>query len=197
MKALIIVSHPAPDSFNHALAHEVRDVWSSAGYDVQLRDLHVEDFNPILTADEMHGAPSRDPLVQAHISDLLTCDLLAIVHPNCWGAPPAMMKGWIDRVFAPQAAYTFAKGTDQGDSPIGLLKARAALVLNTGNTPLDRESHHFGDPLDRIWRQCILNYCGIENVSRRLFGVVATSTPDERRSWLAQAREAAKTCAKR
>ena len=50
-----------------------------------------------------------------------------------------MMKGWIDRVFAPEAAYTFAKGNDQGDEPIGLLITRAALVLNTGNTVLKQK----------------------------------------------------------
>ena len=50
-----------------------------------------------------------------------------------------MMKGWIDRVFAPEAAYTFAKGADSGDDPIGLLRTRAALILNTGNTPAERE----------------------------------------------------------
>ena len=98
-----------------------------------------------------------------------------------------MMKGWIDRVFAPEAAYTFAKGVDQGDEPIGLLRTRAALILNTGNTPSEREKNHFGDPLDQMWRRCILEFCGVKHVSRALFGVVASSSHDERRAWLEEA----------
>jgi len=101
------------------------------------------------------------------------------------------MKGWIDRVFAPNAAYTFAKGSDAGDEPIGLLRTRAALVINTGNTPASREQAVFGDPLERIWRDCVLQYCGVPHVIRSLFGVVATSTADERERWLTEARSLA------
>jgi putative NADPH-quinone reductase len=131
---------------------------------------------------------SSDPLVADHIAALRATDLLAVVHPNHWGAPPAMMKGWIDRVFAPEAAYAFPKGDDRGDAPLPLLRLRAALVLNTGNTPLDRERDRFGDPPDRIWRDCVLSYCATAPVERRLFGVVATSTPEERAAWLSEAR---------
>ena len=187
MKALVVVSHPSAESFNHALADAVRGTWTSLGCDVAFHDLYREGFQPLLTAEEHRGVPSLDPVVQAHIARLRESDLLAVVHPNTWGAPPAMMKGWIDRVFAEEAAFTFAKGTDQGDEPIGLLKLRAALVLNTGNTVAEREQHHFGDPLDRIWRRCILNFCGVEEVSRALFGVMATSSPDQRAAWLQQA----------
>jgi len=188
VKALVIVSHPSPDSFNHALADVVCETWASLGCDVVFHDLYREQFQPLLTADEARGADTLDPLVLQHIGQLRESDLLGVVHPNCWGAPPAMMKGWIDRVFAPEAAYTFAKGEDQGDEPIGLLKARAALVLNTGNTVLEREHDHFGDPLDRIWRRCILDFCGVREVQRALFGVVATSTSEQRATWLQQAR---------
>lgn len=185
MKALVVVGHPAADSFNHALAKAVRAAWTSAGCDVVFHDLYAEGFDPLLSAAEARGEPTADKTVAAHISELRACDLLAVVHPNCWGAPPAMMKGWIDRVFAPEAAYTFAKG-ESGEA-IGLLQMRAALILNTGNTEAERENNHFGDPLEQIWRRCILEFCGVTNVHRALFGVVATSCADERRSWLEQA----------
>ena len=63
---------------------------------------------------------------------------------------------------------------------------KAALIVNTGNTPLEREREAFGDPLERMWRDCILSYCGVRHVMRALFGVVATSSDDERRRWLAE-----------
>lgn len=185
MKALVVVCHPAADSFNHALAEAVRAAWTSTGCDVVFHDLYAEGFDPLLSTSEARGMSSEDETVATHIAELRACDLLAVIHPNCWGAPPAMMKGWIDRVFAPEAAYTFAKG-DSGDA-IGLLRMRAALILNTGNTEPEREKNHFGDPLDQIWRRCILEFCGVKNVSRALFGVVATSSRDERQAWLEQA----------
>jgi putative NADPH-quinone reductase len=182
---MIVVGHPAPASFNHALANQIKATWSALGCDVTLHDLLEERFNPLLTAEEARGQPTQDPQVQAHIAELRDSDLLAVVHPNCWGMPPALMKGWIDRVFAPNAAYTFAKGDDQGDAPIGLLRTRAALVINTGNTPVARERAVFGDPLERIWGEGILRSCGVKHVMRSLFGVVATSSDAERQHWLA------------
>ena len=188
MRAMVVIGHPAPASFNHALAEAVRGAWQEAGCKVAYRDLSAEGFDPLLTAEEARGHPSRDALVQAHIAELQSCDLMAVIHPNCWGAPPAIMKGWIDRVFAPGAAYGFAKGDDRGDVPQGLLRARAALVLNTGNTPLDREQAVFGDPLDRMWREGILRYCGVRHVRRALYGVIAASTAADRAGWLADAK---------
>jgi NAD(P)H dehydrogenase (quinone) len=189
--ALVVVAHSDPASFNHALSAQVAQTWSEAGLTVTVRDLHAERFDPVLTLEEQRGAPSRDPLVQSHIAALRAADVLAVVHPNCWGAP-AIMKGWIDRVFAPNAAYAFEKGEDAGDAPVGLLTTRAALVLNTGNTRPERERALFGDPLERMWRSCILEYCGIPYVERALFGVVATSGGDQRAAWLAEAERLAR-----
>jgi putative NADPH-quinone reductase len=122
VKALVVVGHPATDSLNHALAGAVRAAWTSAGCDVVFHDLYAEGFDPLLSASEARGGAPADQMVRAHIAELQACDLLAVIHPNCWGAPPAMMKGWIDRVFTPEAAYTFAKG-ESGEA-IGLLRMR-------------------------------------------------------------------------
>ena len=191
MKALVVVGHPASGSFCRAIADKIRETWSAAGGEVRFHDLVEEDFDPRLTAAEARGQATADPLVRRHIAELRDSDLLAVVHPNYWGAPPAIVKGWIDRVFAPDAAYGFAKGIDQGDVPIGLLTIKAALVINTGNTPLDREREAFGDPLERMWRDCVLRYCGVRHVMRTLLGVVATSSDEERRRWLAEVSELA------
>jgi putative NADPH-quinone reductase len=191
MKALVVVGHPAPGSFCRALAETIRETWSTAGCEVRFHDLVEEGFDPRLTAAEARGQASTDPLVCRHVSELRGSDLLAVVHPNCWGAPPAIVKGWIDRVFAPDAAYGFAKGVDQGDVPVGLLTTKAALIVNTDNTPPEREREAFGDPLERMWRDCILTYCGVRHVMRSLFGVVAASSDDERRRWLAETVELA------
>ena len=65
-----------------------------------------------------------------------------------------------------------------------VLVADAALVYNTSNTPEERELQVFGDPLERIWRDRVFDFCGIKNYYRKMFRVVASSTFDERRQWL-------------
>jgi putative NADPH-quinone reductase len=71
--------------------------------------------------------------------------------------------------------------------PEGLLQCREALVLNTSNTAAQREQAVFGDPLERIWCDCILKFCGISRVRRRMFETVVTSAPEQRRAWLQEA----------
>jgi putative NADPH-quinone reductase len=72
---------------------------------------------------------------------------------------------------------------------MGLLRARTAVVFNTSNTPPEREMELFGDPLDRLWKTCILDFCGVKNVVRETFSVVIASTPKQRAEWLGRAEE--------
>jgi NAD(P)H dehydrogenase (quinone) len=197
IKAMVVVAHPDPTSLNHALAQAVVGGLTEAGQDPTLFDLHAEGFDPVLTRAEARGAASDDRHVRLHIDALKRASFLAVVHPICWGAPPAMMKGWMDRVFAPGAAYAFSKGVDTGDTPLGLLGLKSALVINTSNTVEERESKVFGDPLARIWRDCLLGYCGVARTDRRVFRVVASSTADERAAWIAEARTLAAATARR
>lgn len=96
--------------------------------------------------------------------------------------------GWVQRVLAPGVAYKL--GTADGE-PAPLLKADRALVLNTSDTPLEREEREFGDPLQRIWAACVLPYAGITDVRRTVFRTVTDSFDEERAAWLHQARRLA------
>jgi NAD(P)H dehydrogenase (quinone) len=107
-----------------------------------------------------------------------------IVHPNWWGQPPAILKGWVDRVIRPGVAYEFREGDSGEGVPQGLLKAQAALVFNTSNTEALREKKVFGDPLETIWRNCIFGLCGVTNFHRRMFNVIVTSSDTDRGNWL-------------
>ncbi len=185
--ALVVISHLDPTSFNHALAAAIARTLERMDAAVSSIDLHAIDFDPLLTSAEARGVAATDPLVVNQIELLRDIKLLVVVHPICWGSPPAMMKGWMDRVFAPGAAYAFAKGGDDGEAPVGLHQGKRALVINTSNTSAERERESFGDPLERIWRDCLLMYCGFERVERQVYRVVATSTDVERSGWLANA----------
>lgn len=99
-----------------------------------------------------------------------------------------MLAGWIDRVLQVNAAYTFPKG-GEGGPPIGLLKLKKAIIFNTSNTTHQREREVFGDPLEYIWKNCVLNFCGVEHVIRYTFSVMVDSTGEERKKWLEQVQQ--------
>jgi NAD(P)H dehydrogenase (quinone) len=67
--------------------------------------------------------------------------------------------------------------------------AKAVLVFNTSNTPADREQAVFGDPLERLWKDCIVSFCGVPIFHRKMFCVVVTSTEEQREAWLKEVHE--------
>jgi putative NADPH-quinone reductase len=184
---LVVLAHPDPASLNHALARAVAEAAKRSGHQVTLHDLYAERFNPLLTASEIPKGAPLPPWLETHCADLAAADGIVVVHPNWWGQPPAILTGWIDRVVRPGVAYAFEEGDSGEGVPVGLLRARTAVVLNTSNTPATREREAFGDPLESIWRRCVFDLCGVKDVRRRTYGVVVTSTADERRAWLADA----------
>lgn len=189
MHVSLILAHPKRGSLNHALAGAVGEELRTLGHAVAYHDLYAEGFDPILPEGEMWGKPSRDPLVERHRGEITLAGGMVLVHPNWWGQPPAVMKGWVDRVLVPRVAYEFAPDDPSGGgAPAGLLRTEWAVILNTTDTPRERELEEFGDPLEGLWRDCILRYCGVERFERRVFGVVATSTDEERAAWLEEAR---------
>ncbi|MBA4357455.1 MAG: NAD(P)H-dependent oxidoreductase [Humidesulfovibrio sp.] len=186
MRVSIILGHPDPASFNHAIAKTAERALSAMGVQVRFHDLQAEGFDPVLPAAELARDALLPPLVARHCEELRAADGLILVHPNWWGQPPAVLKGWVDRVLRPGVAYEFVPGDGGEGVPVGLLKPMTALVLNTSNTPAAREQAVFGDPLERTWRDCVLSFCGVRRVVRRMFGVVCTSTEAERAAWLAE-----------
>jgi NAD(P)H dehydrogenase (quinone) len=189
MKISVILAHPRPGSFNHAIADEAAAVLRESGHEVICHDLYREQFDPLLRPDEISRNADLSPTLALHCREIAAADGIIFVHPDWWGMPPAILKGWIDRVLRPGVAYRFSE-TDSGEGvPEGLLAARAALVFNTSNTPASREQAVFGDPLERLWKDCILSFCGVPVFRRRMFGVVVTSTDGQRKEWLTEVQE--------
>ena len=189
MKISVILAHPDKNSFNHAIAHAVVEEVESAGNTVFFHDLYEEDFDPILPASEI---PKDSPLpsaIQSYCDEISTTDGIVIIHPNWWGQPPAILKGWIDRVVRPGVAYEFIEEDSGEGIPNGLLKAKFALVINTSNTPTEREKNVFGDPLEALWKRCIFELCGVTNFYRKMFNIVVISSEKDRKNWLAESRE--------
>ncbi len=185
MRISIILAHPDPKSFNAAIAGAAVDAAGANGHQVFFHDLYRENFDPLLIKEEIPKGAHLPADLQNHCDEIAEADGIIIVHPNWWGQPPAILKGWVDRVIRPGLAYEFQEG-DLGEGvPRGLLKAQAAIVYNTSNTASQRERDVFGDPLETIWKNCIFGLCGINVFHRRMFNILVTSAPDERQSWLA------------
>jgi NAD(P)H dehydrogenase (quinone) len=186
MLALIVVAHPSSTSLSHAMASASQRALVARGYEVAYHDLYAEHFDPVQPTGEAGNVSSSNELVEKHCADLARADLILIFHPNWWGQPPAILKGWVDRVFRLDTAYTYPSGVGYEGIPVGLLRARHAIVVNTSNTPAGREATVFGDPLETLWKNCVFSLCGVSSVIRRMYAPVSGSTAQQRATWLSE-----------
>jgi NAD(P)H dehydrogenase (quinone) len=184
MKILVIIGHQRLGSFCHAIAAAAVEELKAAGHTIIYHDLYAERFDPILYDEEITKQVELDPVVKQHCDELLAADGYVVVHPNWWAMPPAILKGWLDRVLRQGVAYEF---TAQGVN--GLLKGRKAVVFTTSNTPREDELKLFGDPLENLWKTCVFNFCGVTDFYRRNFESIIMSTPEQRANWLNEVRQ--------
>lgn len=188
MKASVILAHPYKKSFNHAIFHTAVDCLKGLQLAVFDHDLYAEGFDPVMTTGELGKEPTAAPLVDQYARELMASDFLVFVHPNWWGQPPAILKGYIDRVIRPPYAYDFDENLP-GAPAEGKLTGKTGIVFNTSNTPEERESNYFHDPLEYLWGRCVFGFCGMEEgYTRRMFRIVADSTDEIRKGWLEEVR---------
>jgi NAD(P)H dehydrogenase (quinone) len=143
--ALIVHAHPEPDSFSSAQAATAARALRDGGYAVDLLDLYAEEWAPVL---DRHEFPDPDspfkpqaeqmrsvkdgtlaPTVQSHLDRLLAADLLVLSFPMWWFSMPALLKGWVDRVFVMGALFGGDHGLFEGAAQSG---KRAMLLITTG-----------------------------------------------------------------
>ncbi len=184
MRVSIILAHPNKDSFNHAIAQTAVEILTANGHQVYYHDLYEENFDPLLFHPEFAKDATIPNEIQVHCDEISSADGIIVVHPNWWGQPPAILKGWIDRVIRPGVAYEFLDGDSGEGIPAGLLKVKAALVFNTSNTSAEREQKIFRDPLEQLWNNCIFELCGVKTFERRMYRTIVISTEQQRQAWL-------------
>jgi NAD(P)H dehydrogenase (quinone) len=120
--------------------------------------LYAEGFDPVLTAAELARHYSFDEEIQRHSSDLVESTGLIVFHPDWWGQPPALLKGWVDRVLRPGVAYEYEGEEFLRKRKEPLLSGKKGLVFCTSDAaegPVTRQ-------LERLWMDGILGYCGME-----------------------------------
>ncbi|MCY7755252.1 NAD(P)H-dependent oxidoreductase [Bacillus haynesii] len=181
MQTAVIYAHPNPNSFNGAILNQVIKALEDGKHSYDVIDLYKDRFDPVLLFDEKkrRSDMKHDPETAEYRRIVNNADHLIFIYPLWWGGMPAIMKGFIDRVFAAGEAYTY-----QGKLPKGLLKARTASVYYTADAP----SWYL-----RFWRRdadwvtvkdVMLRFCGVRRVRRLLFAGVKDSTEEKRTQWL-------------
>jgi len=194
MKVSVILAHPDKGSFNHAIAAQAVQTLRGNGHAVSFHDLYEENFDPVIPAGEIPKNACLDDRLKQWCDEIAHAEGIVIVHPNWWGQPPAILKGWVDRVLRAGVAYEFREGDNGEGVPIGLLKAKAVLVFNTANTPEERERSAFGDPLELLWKNCIFDLCGVKEFYRKMYRVIVDSTRGQRAGWLSDVAETVNRC---
>jgi NAD(P)H dehydrogenase (quinone) len=170
MKYLIVYAHPNPKSFNHAILEAISGELRKKKKEVKVRDLYKIGFNPVLSTKDLssiqNGAiPSDIKKEQNYINK---ADIIIFVFPIWWSAMPAMLKGYIDRVFSLKFAYDI---TD--DAVVGLLKGKKVfLVSTTGATKEQYEEMGAFDMMNMAMDMAIFQFSGMEVLGHQYFSAV-------------------------
>lgn len=178
MKVLIVFTHPNPNSFNHALLENITAGLEESGHEVRIKDLYQENFNPILSGDDL--AVLQTGKIPGNIAkeqeQLLWADGLVFIYPLWWFDRPAMLKGWFDIVLTNGLAFEYSS-----EGVKGLLKHQKALVIITAGGSEDYFKDN--DALQLIHRPVTdgtLSFCGIDDVSHQIYYDVPNLTDEER-----------------
>ncbi len=180
---LIINGHPDKESLCRALAERYKTGADSSGAYCKLINLSELEFSPILK----YGYRKRtdlEPDLQKMQKLILDSNHLVFVYPNWWGTYPALLKGFIDRVFLPGFAFEYNVNSK---IPKKLLKGKTARLIVTTDTPSWYYSLIYGKPGHNSMKKSILGFCGVKPVKISTFGSVKNSTNDQRNKWLEKA----------
>ncbi|WP_313004048.1 NAD(P)H-dependent oxidoreductase [Chryseobacterium gleum] len=187
-KIAIINGHPHKDSFNFGVAEAYKLGAVASGAEVReivIRDL---DFNPNLQFGYQKRMELEPDLLKAW-EIIQWADHMVWVHPVWWGGLPAIMKGFIDRLFLSGMAYKYRENSVWWDK---LLKGKTAHILTTLDQPGWYYRLFFGRPSVNQLRKSVLEYCGVKPVRVTYIGIIRNSKDEQRTQWLTKVNELGK-----
>ena len=187
MKHLIVYSHPNPKSFCHAILETAKEALAAKKHDIVVRDLYALGFDPVLKAADLaatqEGKMPAD--IKAEQDHIAWSDIMTVIHPVWWTGLPAMMKGYIDRVFS----YGFAYSSDD-KGIVKLLTDKKAIILNTQGTPEKvYEKSGMFDAMRKTSDTGIYEFCGVKVLSHQFFGAVPYVDDAARKGYLDKVRQ--------
>jgi putative NADPH-quinone reductase len=179
-KIAIINGHPNRDSFNFGVAKAYRAGAIETGAEVKEIVIKDLNFNPNLKFGYQKRMELEPDLLKAW-EIIQWADHLVWIHPVWWGGFPAVMKGFIDRLFLPGMAYKYRENSVWWDK---LLKGKTAHILTTLDQPGWYYRLFFGRPSVNQLKKSILEYCGVKPVKVTYIGIIRNSKEEERDHWL-------------
>lgn len=193
MHLLTVFSHPIRASYPGQVMDAFHSPFQAGGHSVDTLDLHAEEFDPRFTAaDHSHFWGGEIP---RGINDMHqrveAADRLAFIFPVYWWSMPAMMKGWIERVFTGGWAYQYGSGVeDRGKEPLsGLLPHVPTTLIGVGGSKQRTyDKYGYGEAMRTQLDVGIFAYCGISDVeSHLIYDVEGEHNGDTRAAGLNQA----------
>jgi NAD(P)H dehydrogenase (quinone) len=187
MNYLVIYAHPDPHSFNHAILETVIQELDRSENSYYLRDLYANSFDPVLKGTDLQNIRKN-----RHAEDLIKeqelvreADVLIFIFPVWWFSMPAILKGYIDRVFAEGFAFQLKK-----DGTSGLLRGKRAIIFNTtGGTRKNYEGSGFAEAFRKCICSGIFHFCGIDEVVQHFLYSVPAVSAKERAEMLQRVRQ--------
>lgn len=181
MNVLIVYTHPNQTSFNYAILQHVQRGLREAGHNIEVIDLYQENFDPVLRFDSERKRRDLylDPETEKYRKLIKKANHIIFIYPIWWYSLPAILKGFIDRVFVLDFAYTY-----EGNIPKGLLKNKTAWLIYTIDSPKWYISI-FRFNIEWItMKKAILKFCGFGKVERLMFSSLKKSDEQKREKWL-------------
>ncbi len=165
-RVLLVIGHGREESLCHHLLRRVQAQLTELGAEYRTQDLLADGFDPVLRlpAGQEHASradPELDPLTAAYQEAVCWADRYIIVHPVWWFAPPAILKGWVDRVLVDGVALR----QPAAGPPEGILSNRRALVVQTFKVDRLVDKVVFGSLCRRFWSRGVWLPVGIKKAN--------------------------------
>lgn len=186
MNHLIIFAHPNQKSFCKGILDTVVQTSEDAGAAVRVRDLYQINFNPVLKPEDFLAFQSGNtPMdIKEEQEQITWADVITFVFPVWWASVPAILKGYIDKVFSYGFAYEYVDG-----APNGLLKGKKVVIYSTTGTSNEMyAASGMHKSMEQTIGQGIFNFSGIKEVDHTFFGAVPYVTDEIRKDYLADVR---------
>lgn len=160
MNCLVVLAHPLENSLCKHLANKTIDHLEKQGYQVTVKDLYAENFNPVLSKperDSYYKEQFDDLQLKSDITQLKQAESLVLIFPTWWFGFPAILKGWFDRVWAPGHAYEHA--SDYGPIKQCLSNLKEMKVVTTLGSPWWVDTFILRKPVKKVLKLALLGAC--------------------------------------
>ena len=183
MKEILIINgHPDKESLCTELAKSYERGAVKAGAACKLVNLADLDFNLNLSGGYRKRTELEPDLLMMQ-QEILKAEHIVLVYPNWWATFPALLKGFIDRVFLPGFAFKYRENSPMWDK---LLKGRSARMIVTLDSPAWYYRIFMGNAGFKAMKKGILEFCGISPVKITSFNMVRSSSEQQRKNWIQQ-----------